>query len=166
MSDIHSNNNNLEACCSLQPHGLKPNRLLCPWIFPGKNTGVGCHFLLQGIFQTQRLNPHLLYWLVDSLALVPYGKPNLEIINSQMVKNLPAMQETKVWSLGQEDPPEKAIATHSSILAWRIPCRGVWWATVHGNPKELDTIEPLTLSLFSKLTNCYESIDSISAYIL
>ena len=39
---------------SLRPHGLQPTRLLCPWNFPGKNTGVGCHFLLQGIFLTQR----------------------------------------------------------------------------------------------------------------
>ena len=39
----------------------------------------------------------------------------------QMVKNLPAMQEAKVWYLGQEDPLEKKMATHSSILAWRIP---------------------------------------------
>ena len=38
-----------------------------------------------------------------------------------MVKNLPAMQETQVRSLGQEDPLEKGMATHSSILAWRIP---------------------------------------------
>ena len=38
-----------------------------------------------------------------------------------MVKNLPAMQETWVWSLGQEDPLEKGMATHSSILTWRIP---------------------------------------------
>ena len=35
--------------------------LLCPWDFPGKNTGVGCHFLLQGIFLTQGLNPHFLH---------------------------------------------------------------------------------------------------------
>ena len=40
---------------------------------------------------------------------------------AQMVKNLPAMQETWVRSLGQEDPLEKEMATHSSILAWRIP---------------------------------------------
>ena len=39
----------------------------------------------------------------------------------QKVKNLPAMQETWVQSLGQEDPLEKGMATHSSILAWRIP---------------------------------------------
>ena len=44
---------------SLQPHGLKPTRLLCPWNSPGKNTGVGSHFLLQGIFPTQGLKPHL-----------------------------------------------------------------------------------------------------------
>ena len=40
---------------------------------------------------------------------------------AQLVKNLPAMQETQVWSLGVEDPLEKGMATHSSILAWRIP---------------------------------------------
>ena len=46
------------------------------------------------------------------------------------VKNLPAMWETQVPSLGQEDPLEKGMATHSSILAWRIPCPeesdGLW----------------------------------------
>ena len=40
---------------------------------------------------------------------------------TQMVKNLPAMQETQVQSLGWEDPLEKGMTTHSSILAWRIP---------------------------------------------
>ena len=40
---------------------------------------------------------------------------------AQMVKNLPAMQETQVQSLGQEDPLEKGMVTHSSILAWRMP---------------------------------------------
>ena len=40
---------------------------------------------------------------------------------AQMVKNLPAVQETRVQSLGQEDPLENGMAAHSSILAWRIP---------------------------------------------
>ena len=40
---------------------------------------------------------------------------------AQTVKNLPAMQQTQVWSLGQEDPPENGVATHSNILAWRVP---------------------------------------------
>ena len=43
------------------------------------------------------------------------------IKTSQMVKNLPVMQETRVQSLGQEDPLEKGMAIHSNILAWRIP---------------------------------------------
>ena len=53
-----------------------------------------------------------------------------------MVKNLPAMQETWVQLLGCEDPLEEGMATHSSILAWRIPMdRGAWRATVHGVAK-------------------------------
>ena len=53
-----------------------------------------------------------------------------------MVKNLPAMQETWVQSLGWEDPLEEGMATHSSILAWGIPMdRGAWWAPVHGITK-------------------------------
>ena len=47
---------------SLQPHGLEPARLLCPWDSPGKNT-VGCHFFLQRIFPTQGSNSHLLHLL-------------------------------------------------------------------------------------------------------
>ena len=45
----------------LQPHKLQPAKLLCPWNFPGKNTGVGCHFFLQGIFLTQGSNLRLLH---------------------------------------------------------------------------------------------------------
>ena len=46
---------------SLRSHGLKPTRLLCPWNSPGKNIGMGCHSLLQGILLTQGPNPGLLY---------------------------------------------------------------------------------------------------------
>ena len=52
---------------------------------------------------------------------------------AQTVKNLPAVQETRVQSLGREDPLEEEMATHSSILAWRIPMdRRAWQVTVHG----------------------------------
>ena len=55
----------------------------------------------------------------------------------QMVKNLPAMKETQVLSLGQEDPLEEGTATHYSILVWRIPMdRGAFWATVLGVTKD------------------------------
>ena len=52
-----------------------------------------------------------------SIAQMEKGSP----LVAQMVKNLPAMQETQVWSPSQEDPLEMGMATHSSILAWRIP---------------------------------------------
>ena len=53
-----------------------------------------------------------------------------------MVKNLPAMQETWVQSLGQEDPLEKEIATHPSILAWRIP-----WTEEPGRLQSMESME-------------------------
>ena len=55
---------------------------------------------------------------------------------AQTVKNPLAMQETWVRALGWEDPLEEGMATHSSILAWRIRMdRGAWWPTVHGIAK-------------------------------
>ena len=60
---------------------------------------------------------------------------------AQMMKNPPAMWETWIGPLGWEDPVEEDIATHSSILAWRILMdRGAWRATAQGR-KELDTTE-------------------------
>ena len=52
---------------------------------------------------------------------------------AQTVKNLPAMGETWVHSLGQEDPLEKGMVINSNILAWRILWRGAWRATVYGD---------------------------------
>ena len=53
----------------LQPHGLQPTRLFCPWDFPDKNIGAGCHFFLP----TQGSNLHLLHWQVGSLPLSHQG---------------------------------------------------------------------------------------------
>ena len=56
----------------VQPYGLLlPTRLLCPWDSPGKNTGVGCHALLQGIFPTQGSNPNLLHLLHWQAGFIP-----------------------------------------------------------------------------------------------
>ena len=209
----------------MSAHALSCVQLLAtPWTeahqappcdFPAKNTGAGCHFLLQGIFSIQRLNPHflnLLHWQPDSLLratweaihvnitkrnnqiyqrsssrnfclillifkdlYIPKYRCNIQntwtkrythmymyihfcvcththlsfslllletyfflmdlfffflekclnfrgaSLVAQMVKNLHAMQEAWVRSLGWEDPLEKGTATHSSMLAWRIP---------------------------------------------
>ena len=59
-----------------------------------------------------------LYFHIDSVRIELNYRASLV---AQLVKNLPAMQETWVQSLGQKDPLEKAMATHSNILAWRIP---------------------------------------------
>ena len=65
---------------------------------------------------------------------------------AQAVKNPPVMQEALAQSLGWEDPLEEGMATHSSILAWRIPTdRGTWWAAVHGGCKESDTTGRLSI---------------------
>ena len=100
------------------PHGLQPTRLLRPWDFPGKSTGVGCHCLLR---QCRRpgFNSCVakISWRRDRLLTPVFlGFP----CGSAGKKNLPAMQKTWVRSLSWKDPLEKGKATHSSILAWRI----------------------------------------------
>ena len=117
---------------------LQPNGLYSPWNSPSQNTGVSSLSLLQGIFLTQESN-----WLscIAGKFLTHSGDPGLipglgrstgegigyplqcswTSLVAQLVKNLPAIWETLVRSLGWEDPLEKEKATYSSILAWRIP---------------------------------------------
>ena len=127
---------------SVRPHRWQPTRLPLPWDSPGKNTGVGRHFLLQymkmkresevtqscptlrdpmdcsppgssvhGIFQARLLELGAIAFSIE--------KQNCRLV-AQRLRRLPAMQETCVRILGQEDPLEKA-ETHSSSLAWKIP---------------------------------------------
>ena len=78
---------------SVRPHRRQPTRLLHPWDSPGKNIGVGCHFLLQCM-------------KVNGVAKSPIQLSDFTFPDSS-VKNPPAMQETPVRFLGQEDPLEK-----------------------------------------------------------
>ena len=112
-----------------------------------KNTGVGCHFLLQGIVSTnlQRIDANgsntcillFLPWQGDSLPLEPPAKAlfissTVSLPVTQTVKNPPITQETQVQLLEGEDSLEKGMAAHSSVLAWRITtARRAWWAVVH-----------------------------------
>ena len=69
-------------------------QLLCPSNFPDKNTGAGCHFLLQGIFLTQGSNWHLLFWQADSLP--PGNLGDLLMLNARDLefnKRVPALKE-------------------------------------------------------------------------
>ena len=71
--------------CLLQPYGLLPTRLLCPWDSPGKNTGVGCHVLLQRIFPTQRPYSHLLQLLHCRQFLYRWAKRKAHVCVSLCV---------------------------------------------------------------------------------
>ena len=134
--------------------------LFHPWNFSGKSTGVGCHFLLQGIFLTQGSNPGLPHCRQMLYRLSHQGSPHLTVNHIHVFSSLylctsvlymymynhkhvisflyffvflglfPGGSGSKesvcnagylVWLLGQEDPLEKGMATHSSILSWRIP---------------------------------------------
>ena len=78
-------------------YGLWPTRVLCPWNFPDKNARVGCHFLLQGIFLTQGLNPHLLHWQADSLPLSHLG--SLIIVRGSLNTNTPIYDRVTIERL-------------------------------------------------------------------
>ena len=82
--------------------GLEPARLLCPSSFPGKNTGVGCHFLLQGIFPTQGSTLCLLHWQGHSLLLHHLGSPISEV--GETPPNSPS------WDMGWPFAPHALIS--------------------------------------------------------
>ena len=95
----------LQSCRTLWQCGPSPVRLLCPRDSPGKNTGVGCHALLQGIFPTQGSNPslsHLLYSPAGSLQLAPPGKPIHSLLHVQFSESYSFRQKAS-W---------KAFLTH------------------------------------------------------
>ena len=84
----------------LQLHGLWPIRLLCPEDFSVRNTGMGCHFFLQGIFLTQGLNPCLfcyLNWQAYSLPLETAAKP--EVVSWNTINTKRASSTLWVWIL-------------------------------------------------------------------
>ena len=84
------------------------------------------------------------------LALINFGhlRESWASLVAQMVKNPPVVRETWVWSLGQEDTLEKGMATHSSVLGWRIPWTGKPGGLQSQGHKELDMTERLSFSTF------------------
>ena len=98
-------------------------RILCPWDFPGKNTGVSCHFLLQGIFLTQGSNSCLLHWQADSLPLSHQGSPEGGVGGAGGTKITARESEQPLWLSGQWRGWLKAAMPKGSVRD-RITCQG------------------------------------------
>ena len=113
---------------SLRPLRLQPARLLCTWDSPDKNTGVGCHFLLQGIFPKQGSNPCLfclLHCQAGSLLLAPSGKPWITLYLFKLVDieldrnwNLRSMNQGKLEVVKQEMARVNIHILGITILRW------------------------------------------------
>ena len=114
-------------------------RLLCPWGFPGKSTGVGCHFFLQGIFLTQGSNPGLLHCRQTLYPLSHQGSPKVVLV---VKKNLLAgdVRDTGlIPGLGRSPGGGHGNLLQYSCLENPMD-RGAWRATVPG-VTESDTTE-------------------------
>ena len=112
------------------PHALEPTRLLCPWNFPGKNTGVGCHFLPQEIFPTQGSNPGLPRCRQTLYHLSHQGSPFYSYVSIKWRKVCffwVDWGKEELWGL---------ISCFSNFnrvsLAWKIYQRR-WFAYMHHN---------------------------------
>ena len=123
----------MTSMCVCKVTSVLSDRLPCPWDSPGKNTGVGCHFLLQGIFLTQGSNPGLLcllQWQVGSLAPVAPGEPPqrqpdesknylCSLAPQKCLQSIDGRKKKKKQNL--LNIQEKEMTDHSSFLPWRIP---------------------------------------------
>ena len=84
---------------SLQPHGFQLTKILCPWDSPGKNTGVGCHFLLQGIFPQPRGQPESLSVASSFFTIEPPGKLRPKALWLKSLQGEQVGWASPVWSL-------------------------------------------------------------------
>ena len=113
---------------SLRPHGPQPPRLLCPWDPPSKNTALGCHFLLQGIFPTQGRNPgllRLLHWQAGSLPQRHLGSPWNDAVPRD----------------GPDDPQDPGF--HSWVCPWNDAVPGMGPMTHRTRGSTLGSVTPI-----------------------
>ena len=145
---------------SLWPHGRQHARLPCPsptprvyldscplswWCHPTTSSSVVPFSSRLQSFPASGSFPVSQFFATggQSIGVLKFSF-NFSALVAQMVKNPPAMWDTWVWSLGWEDPLKEGIATHSSILTWRIPRREEPGDYSLWGHKELDMTEPLT----------------------
>ena len=107
-------------CNSLQLYGLQPARLFSPWDSPGKNTGLGCHALLQEIFLIQESKLHLLcllHWRVGSLPLAPPGEPKCKVTCHKKDQDLGSHLKVTIW-FGKEmgSLPSYQVSVYITVI--------------------------------------------------
>ena len=145
-----------------------------------------CRFILFYFFlqvKVQLFQQHLLKRLplLHYIVFAPLSKINQQYAcgsvcwtspGAQVVKNVPAMQETWVWSLGQEDPLGKGMATHSSIIAWEIPwteepggLQSIGLHRVTHDWSSLARTHPHCWALYSVPLICFSILSAISCYL-
>ena len=148
---------------SLWPHELQPKRFLHPWNFPGKSIGVGCHFLLQRIFPTQRSNLGLTHCgqtlnrLSHQGSILKFkvrGKRNILQRSVRGRKGFLCGSKGKesacnagdlssIPGLGRSPGEENGYTLQYSCLGNPMD-RGAWWATAHGVAKSRTRLKWLT----------------------
>ena len=128
-------------------YGLQPPRLLCPWNSPAKNNGVGCHFLLRGIFPTQRLNLDFLHCRRALYILSHQGSPNDKAHSGGSdIKESTCSAEDLGLIPGLGRSPEQGNGNPLQyICLGNSMDRGASLATVHGGHIELDTTKQLCM---------------------
>ena len=136
---------------SFRPHGLQPTTLLCPWNASGKNTGVGCHSLLQGIFLIQGSNPGLrhcrqiLYHLShfnesEETRSMEFSRPEYwsgqlfpspeNLPNPGIEPRSPALQVDSLPSESLGKPKNTGVSS-LSLLQGILPCQQSNWGLLH-----------------------------------
>ena len=111
-----------QSCPTLQPQGLQPTRLLWQQGFPGKNTGVGCHFLLQGIFPTQGSNPYLCVSCIGRWIVYHWTTGDtLKVIFAKPLRVGETLAKARNWpqpgGLGLNEPSKELLEIQSAQLA-------------------------------------------------
>ena len=144
----------------LQPHGLLPARLLCPWDFLGKNTEVGCHFFFQVGFPIQRSNLSFFHWKVDSLPM-SHQEASVEHTSSCLENPMDwrSLQGCSPWGRWGSDTTERLHFYFSLSCIGEgngNPCqcsclenpkdRGAWLAAVYGVAQSWTRLKRLSSS--------------------
>ena len=118
---------------SLRPYGLQSTSFFCPWNFPGQNTGVGCHSLLQGLFLTQGWNPGLLHCREILQHLSQQGSPQAPRLGIEQL--IGPQRKSRFFISSSQTPHLKASFSqantfckfniNSSRTGWKGPGSGV-----------------------------------------